>query len=87
MKVLRTAVSSLAHREVICVVTSVRRQVEVKDGDDGDEDAGDDDVDDVVQRLPLDDQVEGHFFVQVIVHVLPAWFMSDVPLSTLCQNI
>lgn len=64
-------------------VTCIRRQVEVKDGDDGDEDAGQDDVEDVVQGLPLNDQVEGHVFVIVIVHVLPAGLVSDAPLATL----
>lgn len=69
-----------------CWCTCIRRQVEVKDGDDGDEDAGDDDVQDVVQRLPLDDQVEGHVLIQIIIHVLPARLVSDLPLAPLWRN-
>lgn len=65
------------------VSTCIRRQVEVKDGDDGDEDAGDDDVQDVVQRLPLDDQVEAHVLIVVVVHVLSARLVPDVPLAAL----
>lgn len=38
-----------------CWHTCIRGQVEVKDGDDSDEDTGDDDVQHVVQRLPLND--------------------------------
>lgn len=62
----------------------IRRQIEVKDGDDGDEDARQDDVQHVVERLPLDDQVEGHLLVLIVVHVLPARLMSDDPLASLC---
>ena len=63
--------------------TGIRGQVEVEDGDDGDEDAGDDDVEDVVQGLPLDDQVEGYIFVHVLIHVLLAGLVADVPLTAL----
>lgn len=70
-----------------CLYTCIRRQVEVKDGDDGDEDAGEDDVQHVVQRLPLDDQVEGHVLVLIVVHVLPARPVSDVPLASLWKNV
>lgn len=66
--------------------TCIGRQVEVEDGDDGDEDAGEDDVQHVVQGLPLDDQVEGHVLVIIIVHVLPARLVSDVPLAALWRK-
>lgn len=61
----------------------IRRQIEVKDGDDGDEDARQDDVQHVVKGLPLNDQVEGHLLVQIVVHVLPARFVSNDPLAAL----
>ena len=64
-------------------MSCVGGQVEVEDGDDGDEDAGDDDVEDVVQRLPLDDQVEGDVLVQVVTHVLLAGLVTNVPLAAL----
>lgn len=70
-----------------CRDTCIRRQVEVKDGDDGDEDAGEDDVQDVVERLPLDDQVEGHVLILIIIYVLPARLVSDVPLATLWRSV
>lgn len=63
--------------------TCIGRQIEVEDGDDSNQDARDDDVDDVVQRLPLDDQVKSHFLIFVIKCVLPAWLVSYVPLTTL----
>ena len=50
-------------------------------------DAGDD-VDDVVKRLPLDDEVEGEAFIQAItVCVLPAGQVTDVPLTTLWRHM
>lgn len=61
----------------------IGRQVEVKDGDDGDEDARQDDVQHIVEGLPLYDQVEGHLFILIVVHVLPARLMSDDPLASL----
>lgn len=61
----------------------IRRQIEVKDGDDGDEDARQDDVQHVVEGLPLNDEVEGHLLIQVVVHVLPARLVSDDPLASL----
>lgn len=67
--------------------TCIRRKVEVKDGYNGDEDAWNDDVDDVVQRLPLNDQVEGHLLIEVVFHDLSARFVSDVPLSAFFRNI
>lgn len=76
----------------VCIIlhwrhTCIRRQVEVKDGNDGDEDAREDDVEDVVQRLPLDDQVEGHVLILIVICVLPAWLVSDVPLAALWTNV
>lgn len=65
--------------------TCIRRQVEVKDSNDGDENAGKDDVEDVVQRLPLDDQVKSHVLI-LVIHVLPAWLVSDVPLAALWRS-
>lgn len=67
--------------------TCIRRQIEVKDGDDGDENAGDDDVQDVVQRLPLNDQVEDHVLVPIVIYDLPARPVSDVPLAALWRNV
>lgn len=68
------------------VGTCIRGQVEVKDGDDGNEDAGEDDVQHVVQRLPLDDKVEGHLLILTVLHVLPARPVSDVPLAALWRD-
>lgn len=59
-------------------------------GQEGDEDAGNDDVDDVEERLALDDQVEGDVLVLVALHgnvlvgVFLGWPMDDLPLSVLC---
>lgn len=50
------------------------------------EDAGNDDVDDVEERLPLDDEVEGDVFVQLLLDVLPAGFVTNGPLSILCEG-
>lgn len=67
--------------------TSIRWQVEVKDGNDSDEDAREDDVQHIVKGFPLDDQVEDHPFVFIIQHDLPTWPVFDVPLATLCRDI
>lgn len=61
----------------------IRWQIEVEDGDDGDEDARKDDVEHVVEGLPLDDEVEGHLLVVIVIHDLPARLMSDDPLASL----
>lgn len=44
-------------------LTSIRRQIEVEDGDDRDEDAGQNDVEYVVHGFALNDQVEGDVFI------------------------
>lgn len=66
--------------------TCIRGEVEVKDGDDGDENTGDYDVDYIVQRLPLNDQVEDHVLKQIVTHALPAWLVHDAPLAALWGN-
>lgn len=84
-------VSALVHKSMIitlildlCHLTSVGGQVEVEDGYAGEEDTGDDDVEDIVERLPLDDQVEGDVFIQVLTDlILPAGLVADVPFTTL----
>lgn len=63
--------------------TCIRWQVEVKNGNDGDEDTGQDDVKHVIHGLPLDDQVEGDVFIQVLSHILPRNLVTNVPFSTL----
>lgn len=67
--------------------TSIRRQVEVKDGDDSDEDARKDDVQHIVKGLPLDDQVEDHPLVFIVQHDFPARPVFDVPLAALWCDI
>lgn len=53
------------------VPTCSGRQVEDKYSQHHGEDAGHDDVDDVEERLPLYDEVEGDVLIQVLLHVLP----------------
>lgn len=93
---LELKTNCFVHMSQFCRGTCIRWQVEVEDGDDGDEDTGEDDVQDVVQGLPLDDQVEDHVLVLVVAHNLPARLVRDVPLAALweehlhfehCQNI
>jgi len=66
--------------------TCIRRQVEVKDGNDGDEDTGQDDVKHVIHGLPLDDQVEGDVLVQVLSNILLRNLMPNVPFPTLWDD-
>lgn len=67
-------------------LTCSRWKVEDEYGQNTSEDAGDDDVDDVEERLPLDDEVEGDVFVQLLLDVLPAGFVTNGPLSILCEG-
>lgn len=62
------------------------RQVEDKYSQHAGEDAGHDDVDDVEQRLPLDDEVEGDVLVQVFLHVFPRRLVTDGPLAVFCRQ-
>lgn len=66
------------------MLTCSRRQVEDEYSQHTGEDAGHDDVDDVEERLPLYDEVEGDVLVQIISNVLPAWFVTYGPFSILC---
>lgn len=63
--------------------TCTRWQIEDKYGQDTGKDAGHDDVNDVEQRLPLNDQVEGDVLIQVIVDVLSAGLVTNLPLTVL----
>lgn len=67
-------------------LTCSRWKVEDKYSQNTSEDAGDDNVDDVEERLPLDDEVEGDVFVQLLLDVLPAGFVTNGPLSILCEG-
>lgn len=58
-------------------------QIEHKYSQHTSEDAGHDDVDDVEEWLPLNDQVEGDVFIEIILDVLPAGFVANLPLSIL----
>lgn len=70
---------------------TVSRQVVDQRGQEGDEHAGDDDVDDVEERLALDDQVEGDVLVLVAlggdvpVGVPLGRPVHNLPLAVLCQ--
>lgn len=68
------------------ILTCVWGQVEVEDGDDGDEDAGNNDIQDIVSWLPLDDQVEGDVLVIVLSYILPGRLVSDMPFATLWRT-
>jgi len=71
---------------------TVSGQVEDKDGHEGNEDAGCDDVDDIEERLALDDEVEGDVLVLtalrgvVRVDVLAGRAVDDFPFTVLCQG-
>lgn len=71
---------------------TVGGQVEDEDDHEGDEDAGCDDIDDVEERLALDDEVEGDVLVlagvqgNVRVDVLAGWAMDDFLFPILCQG-
>lgn len=73
-------------RRITAKLTCSRWKIEDKYSQNASEDAGDDNIDDVEERLPLDDEVEGDVFVQLLFHVLPAGFVTNGPLSILCQG-
>lgn len=68
------------------VLTCSRRQIEDKYSQHAGEDAGHDDVDDVEQRFPLDDEIEGDVLIQVILDILSCGFVTDGPFSILCPR-
>lgn len=74
----------------ICGLT-VRRQEVDQRRQEGDEHTGDDDVDDVEQRLAFDDEVEGDVLVLVAVHrdalvdVSSGGSVDDLPLAIFCE--
>lgn len=72
----------------LSVPTSIRREVEDKDGQDGDQDAGDDDVDEVEEGLAPDDEVERDVLVQRVSWegVLAGRLVPDFPLPIFCRN-
>lgn len=72
------------HQNVPDVLTCPRWQVEDKYGQHAGEDAGDDDVDDVEQGLPLYDEVKGDVLIQVLFHILSRRFVTDGPFSVFC---
>ena len=71
------------------VLLTVGGQVVDERGQEGDEHTGDDDVDDVEEGLPLDDQVEGDVLVLVALHgdvlvgVPPGRTVHHLPLAVL----
>lgn len=71
---------------------TVCRQVVDQAGQKGDEHAGDDDVNDVEERFPFNDQVEGDVLVLVALHgnvlvgVFLGWPVDDLPLTVLCRH-
>lgn len=74
------------------VPLTVSRQVEDKDGHEGNEDAGCDDVDDVEEWLALDDEVEGDVLVLAAlsgvagVDVLAGRAVDDFPFAIFCWD-
>lgn len=68
-----------------------RKEVD-EDGDGGNQHAGGDDVDDVEEGLPLDEQVEDHLLVARLlcwchgVQKHLSWSMPDGPFSILCSE-
>lgn len=66
--------------------TCSRRKVKDEYGQDTGEDAGDDDVDDVEERLPLDDEVEGDVLIQLLFDVFSGGFVTNGPFSILCKG-
>lgn len=73
----------------LCVageLTCSGRKVEDEYGQDTGEDAGDDDVDDVEERLPLDDKVEGDVLIQLLFDVFSGGFVTNGPFSILCEG-
>lgn len=78
--------SILTKGSVADELTCSRRKVKDKYGQDTGEDAGDDDVDDVEERLPLDDEVEGDVLIQLLFDVFPGGFVTNGPFSILCKR-
>lgn len=73
----------------LCVadeLTCSGRKVKDEYGQDTGEDAGDDDVDDVEERLPLDDEVEGDVLIQLFFDVFSGGFVTNGPFSILCEG-
>lgn len=62
------------------------REVKDKYGQDTGEDAGDDDVDDVEERLPLDDKVESDVLIQLLFDIFSGGFVTNGPFSILCEG-
>lgn len=71
---------------------TVSGQVEDKDGHEGNEDAGCDNIDDIEEWFALDDEVEGDVLVLtalrgvVRVDVLAGWAVDDFPFSIFCRG-
>lgn len=71
---------------------TVGRQVVDQQGQEGDEHAGDDDVDHIEERFASDDQVEGDVLVLVALHgnvlvgVSLGGPVNDLPLTVLCRS-
>lgn len=67
-------------------LTCSGRKVKDEYGQDTGEDAGDDDVDDVEERLPLDDEVEGDVLIQLLFDVFSGGFVTNGPFTILCEG-
>lgn len=71
---------------------TICRQVVDQQGQEGDEHAGDDDVDHIEERFASDDQVEGDVLVLVALHgnvfvgVSLGGSVNDLPLTVLCRS-
>lgn len=80
------------HQQVGRRALTVCGQVVDQQGQEGDEHAGDDDVDHVEERFASDDQVEGDVLVLVALHgnvfvgVSLGGPVDDLPLTVLCAS-
>lgn len=81
MLMLRKAMRGMADE-----LTCSRRKVKDEYCQNASEDARDDNVDDVEERLPLDDEVEGDVLIQLLLDILSAGFVTNGPLSILCEG-
>lgn len=68
---------------MLCTLTCPRWQIEHEYCQHTSKDAWHDDVYYIKEWFSFNDQVEGDVFIEVILDVLPAGFVADLPLSIL----
>lgn len=68
---------------MLCIPTCPWWQIEHEYSQHTSKDAGHDDVDDVEKWFPFDDQIEGDVLIEVLLDVLPAGLVTDLPFSIL----